>query len=255
MGARGIKLKLNLFFVCAIVVIISLFSAPLASAQDVYDDPLSSKVIDLGGARYHDAETGETLTSIYEITDDGLKEVSYEEFSAAREKQKKLDKEIASMKTNSIQKSSHDSIINPMAVWSMYYESYNTDPYTGIPYAVSNPLGCPSNNTISCTISHTFSTSQSESFSANVTADISNKIKSGAGFTWTSSASLTTTYNVTVKPGAKGTIMFQPHFKYTYGELKWYNNGYHFSSEWVSGKSPKKLHTGELAGYVYGVVQ
>lgn len=242
------------FLTLALVTMVSFSGMGTSSVKANGID--SSSNIDLSSARYYDEETGQTLTNIYETTENGLREISFEEFKKVRAESKKIETMEQNIKNKSTFKepnlSSED--ISIRQIWRMYIESYHTDPYTGTSYAVSNQLTCPSNNTISCAIAHSFTTSQSDSFSANVSADMKANIKAGVSYTWNSTASTSTTYTITIKPGAKGTVMFQPYFIYTYGELKWYNDATYFGSDWVSGKSPKKLQTGELAGLVYGVV-
>lgn len=240
------RIKFSILSVLAMVLLISISGTSFAQGENLAS---KSEAINLGEARYFDAETGQTLTAIYEVTDDGFKEISSEEFKAQRAEQQKLAKKVSELENAKL-----TSEITPFVLFNFYFPSYTTDPYMGNPYPVTNEMQCPSSNTVPCAIARQFSATETESFSANVTSDMTDSIKATAGFTWTQSASLSSTYTITIKPGSKGVIMFKPYFKYTYGELKWYSNGWYVSSEWVSGKSPKTLNGGELAGLVYGVV-
>jgi hypothetical protein len=104
-----------------------------------------------------------------------------------------------------------------------------------------------------CRISKSVNVTVSASYSVSATAEKS-AIKANAGFTWTNSASDTSTYSFTLSKGDKGYIGFKPYLRKTSGTLKKYSNwdGYLYSKS-AYAYSPKKTSTGEADGYYYFV--
>jgi hypothetical protein len=102
-----------------------------------------------------------------------------------------------------------------------------------------------------CRISKSVNVTVSASYSVSATAEKS-AIKANAGFTWTNSASDTSTYSFTLSKGDKGYIGFKPYLRKTSGTLKKYSNwdGYLYSKS-AYAYSPKKTSTGEADGYYY----
>ena len=89
-----------------------------------------------------------------------------------------------------------------------------------------------------------------ETFSANVTNDLAKSaIKAGAGFTWSKSASVGTSYTVYLLTGQIGYIGFTPYYDKVNGILRKYSNWDGFIGSWTaSGYSVKKTYDGEADG-------
>ncbi|QGQ45444.1 hypothetical protein [Metabacillus sediminilitoris] len=102
-----------------------------------------------------------------------------------------------------------------------YYEYWKYYPatiskVTGSTRKVTADIGC---TTTSCSISKAVSVTISASYSVSASSERS-AIKANAGFTWTSSASDTSTYSFTLSKGDTGYIGFKPYLKKTSGTLK-----------------------------------
>lgn len=207
---------------------------------------------------YYDEVTGETITDLYSITDSGLKKISFEEFKDQRDKSRedigniaKLEEALLFENANASMNAQKKSITPAAALIEYYYtENIGSQVYMAS-YALTNPLSCAAGAT-SCSSSYSVSKTETESFqvSANTEA-IKNAIKLGASFTWSTSATMQTTYTLTVPGGKSGEIRFQPLFNKTTGYLRGYINGQLVGTEVVTGYSPVKLATGMLAGSVY----
>jgi len=69
-------------FVLTLVVSIGVGEASV-SAKDNQEQPLGksrNQIVLNADKRYYDAETGQTISNIYQITEDGYKEITFEEF-------------------------------------------------------------------------------------------------------------------------------------------------------------------------------
>lgn len=138
--------------------------------------------------------------------------------------------------------------ITPNDNYYEYYRYYESKWYYvwGKKRKVSATIGCTA--TGGCSVSKAVSASASASYSTSISAARS-AITAGAGFSWTYTATDSSTYNFNLKYGEEAYIAFQPIYRRTEGTLKKYSNwdGY-LSSQWAYGYSPKKLSTGELDG-------
>lgn len=257
MNKKGVILKLRLA-----VLLLAMVSLVGSGINPVLAQGGSNKdqALNLGEGRYYDEETGQTLTTIYEVTEDGLKEVSFEEFKRNSNKSKALEEKFNRNKRNNRNNNiSKDSKQNEdeISMFNGYFKEYDelsTATYIASPDAVSNEMGCPTYKTQSCSIQHSYSVSESETFSTNVEVGWESYIKAGAGFSWSSEASTSSSYTITIDPGATGQVMFKPYYDLTMGYFKQYYEGFLVEKDSVEGYSPQELSTGELKGYVYGVV-
>lgn len=196
---------------------------------------------------YYDGETGETITNLYTITEDGLKPITFEEFKEHR-RQGQEEANRAKLEEQLLVNS------QPFQIQTVTQYFYTQDTASQIymaSYPVTNPYYC-NTGAASCTTSVTISTTQTESYSANVVSEaIKDAVKIGASFTWSTAATLTNTYALTITAGQAGEIRFSPKFNKTVGTLKIYNDGWLAGSQTTTGYSPMKLQTGMLAGDVY----
>ncbi|KWU57728.1 hypothetical protein AWW70_21375 [Bacillus mycoides] len=141
--------------------------------------------------------------------------------------------------------------ITPLDYYEYWkYSPSSTSTVTGSTKKVTSEIWCNSN---SCSISKSVGVTVSESYSVSATAE-KNAIKANAGFTWTTSATDTSTYSFTLGFGDSGYIGFKPYLRKTSGSLKKYSNwdGYLFSKS-AYAYSPKKTSSGEADGFYYFV--
>ncbi|WP_335690454.1 hypothetical protein [Cytobacillus firmus] len=136
-----------------------------------------------------------------------------------------------------------------------YYEYYRYTPssttnVTGGTKKVTADIGC---TTSTCRIDKAVSVTVSATYSVSLTAE-KDAIKANAGFSWTSSASDSSTYSFTLSKGDSGYIGFKPYLKKTSGTLKRYSNWDGLlSSKSAYAYSPRKTSSGEADGYYYFV--
>ena len=200
---------------------------------------------------YYDDETGQKITGIYETTENGLRELSFEEFKKIREDSKKAN---GSLSTESKSPTGTENF-KPATEIAHYYVKEYDGTWVEPSYPISNtmfcsgPVGGPN-----CSISNTYSISKSESFSANVTSDWKIKIKAAASFTWNKTATTTTTYTFGIPAGGSGRVYFLPYFDHTHGTMTYYIDGVFAGSTPVDGYSPQKLSNGELHGIIFSEV-
>lgn len=239
------------FLSLAMLLGVSSITTVTASAAEVTTAKSDVANTTLGSSKskeyYYDEETGDIITDLYTVTENGLKKISFEEFKAHR----KLEKEMANASTKQISPISQQNTISALAITNYFYKQSTASQIYGGSYAVSNPLSC-SSGAVNCSANIQWSSTQTATYSANVTSEaIKSAIKIGASFSWANSASVSNTYALTVPPGKTGQIMFRPLFNSTTGMLDIYSNGYKIASQVTSAKSPVKLQTGALAGDVW----
>lgn len=148
-----------------------------------------------------------------------------------------------------------DINISPKAfVWYQYTPA-TSNILTFPTKRVSADINC---NTSSCTVKKDRSVTISQSFTAGVSSGGQKAITANAGFTWSKSASNTSTYSFTVKKGVRGYIGFAAKYRKTTGTLKSYIDSTLLTTEKVEGRSPKTINntaTGELDGVYTFVYQ
>ncbi|NGM84438.1 hypothetical protein G5B47_18670 [Paenibacillus sp. 7124] len=253
---------------CTSALSLVLFFPQQTNAQDVNvgtNDIKSNKLTETLEADqkeyYFDEETGEIITDLFTITDSGIKKLSFEDFKKHRKESQeaatqkaKLDEALllnSALVNSSDNNQKSSSIASTPVLTEYYYTEGSAAQIYMASYPVTNPLTCAAGAT-SCSASISFSKTEGQSFSANATTEaIKSAIKLGASFTWNSSATITTTYTLTVPGGKSGEIRFMPLFNKTTGTLRGYVNGQLVGSETTSGYSPVKLATGMLAGDIY----
>lgn len=99
-------------------------------------------------------------------------------------------------------------------------------------------------------VTKTASATVTQSFSVNVsTSAEKSAIQAGCGFTWTKSASTSSSYTAYLQPGESGYLAFTPYLKKVVGTLGKYSimNGL-ISSKEVTGYSVTTLSSGEADG-------
>lgn len=142
--------------------------------------------------------------------------------------------------------------ITPLDYYEYWrYSPSSTSTVTGSTKKVTSEIWC--NTLPGCGISKSVGVTVSASYSVTATAE-KDAIKANAGFTWTNSASDTSTYSFSLAYGDSGYIGFKPYLRKTTGTLKKYSNwdGYLYSKS-AYAYSPKKTSSGEADGYYYFV--
>ncbi|MDR9852848.1 hypothetical protein RJP21_04415 [Paenibacillus sp. VCA1] len=226
-----------------------------ASANPVSDETSATKNVD-GDQYFQDPITGKTITTVYKTTPDGgLEKVDFEEFVKIRQQDQEIKDKIAKSQDELTPLSRY--IIPTGVLVTIKYTKQLDSEVTGSAYRVTDPYNCPSNAPNPCTSNATYSATESESFSANVAnGDILKQIKLQCSYTWSSSASVSNTYSLSITQGKTGYLMFIPHKIYTQGKQDTYADFSLVKSETVWGYTPKTLTgSGILDGYVYGVIE
>lgn len=103
-------------------------------------------------------------------------------------------------------------------------------------------------NATSCRVDKTINSTYTNSFTVGLTSPEIAAIKANAGFTWSVSATNSSTYSFTISKGQAGYIGFSPYYRKTTGTLYAYYEGLPSGSKTVEGRAPKKLSNGELDG-------
>ncbi|MEI5907073.1 hypothetical protein WAK64_08385 [Bacillus spongiae] len=137
-----------------------------------------------------------------------------------------------------------------------YYEYWKYDPtiqYYNLSTSaikVSADINC---TTPTCAKTYSVSVTVSASYSVTASAEKS-AIKANAGFTWTTSASNSSSYRFDIVKGDRGYIAFSPKMNKTVGYLERWSNwdGYLYQKR-AEAYSPVKLPTGEADGEYYFV--
>ncbi|WP_282173662.1 hypothetical protein [Cytobacillus firmus] len=195
----------------------------------------------------YDESLGKYVTPLKEV-DGQLVPVSKEEYENEIENSEEVDTE--GMFTDDDATSDGD-----VSILRDYYEYYRYTPssttnVTGGTKKVTADIGC---TTSTCRIDKAVSVTVSATYSVSLTAE-KDAIKANAGFSWTSSASDSSTYSFTLSKGNSGYIGFKPYLKKTSGTLKRYSNWDGLlSSKSAHAYSPRKTSSGEADGYYYFV--
>lgn len=141
-------------------------------------------------------------------------------------------------------------IISPMADYYEYYTFTKTNgpyKYIGSKRKVSADFVAPPGGG---SVSKSVSFSVTETYSANVNyANQKSAIQAGAGFSWSKSASVGTTYTVNLRAGESGYLAFSPYYNRVDGTLKQYSNWDGLIGTFsASGFSVMKTYDGEADG-------
>lgn len=198
-----------------------------------------------------DPYSGKYMGDVYKVTNGKLEKVNFQEYLNNQAKSN------ATVKMTEEMKSQNQSInklndISPMEVNYRWYEFERTGQYEFHAgwERVSATIMCPSAS-VSCSIAQQYSLTKSQSWNAGFGIDLTKKIKTNAGFTWTDSATVSSTYTFTIKPGAQGYVAFNPRYNQTVGWAKTYDSIRGLvSKDWVDARSPYKLNNGQLDGWV-----
>jgi len=213
--------------------------------------------------RYFDVETGQTITNIYKVTEGGYQEITFEEFKKIRAESKKISDEAANLARQAEHARSLESTNNSVSsaaatdIISLYTETNRSPNWLGSPEPISNPQHCDK-DLLSCPLSVSYSRTKTETFTAGIDLTLKSKIKAAVGGSWSTSASITSTYSFIMKPGQTAQAMFAPYYTFTSGTGKTTVISGTVSQVifdgYVQGMSPNKLSTGELSGLVYANV-
>lgn len=211
------------FTLMVLALLLSLCTASFAFAADKKDD--SAKII-----------------KVYRITEDGLQEVSIEEY---------LNFKSETAKNFNGKVTSSDSEIEPKDVYTYYkYDESGSREVrrTDLRKRVSSYAENYTSGTVTKAIS--YATSQGYSLSTNLNSGELTALKSGVSFTWNSSASVSETDTMPISPYHRGWWEHDPLMYKSWGYVKKYNTlGDLLSSKYVTSYSPKKLN-GHLDGYL-----
>ncbi|NDI37129.1 hypothetical protein [Chengkuizengella sediminis] len=151
--------------------------------------------------------------------------------------------------------------IAPTTFKGYSYEETASYPYYGPAERASNPHQCisPDVDDVYCTTSISYSLTKSETYSANVDITWKKYVKTGASFSWNTSASVSSTYSVRHPENTQAWIEFKPRYNVTIGKLVTTTYTEFFEvlyeeREDADGYSPSKLSNGQLQGIVKSYV-
>ncbi|WP_338553572.1 hypothetical protein [Paenibacillus sp. KS-LC4] len=248
----------KLFHSFSLLILVSLFVLSI----NAYANANEQKIIPQAEQTYYDVETGETITNIYAITEDGYKEISFETFKQIREEGKLNSNELETQRVANESpllkdKTLKEPYISTFALISNYVQTSYSDNWYNETNKVTNNFSCPANGA-GCSVMANYSLTKTEQFTAGMDSTYKSIIKGAVSFSWISSASVSSSYRLDLKPGQTGYINFMPAYRYTSGKLTVYSS-IPWSTEKIYegpafGASPRKLSTGELEGIVWGVV-
>ena len=135
--------------------------------------------------------------------------------------------------------------------WYTYTENTNYNVTGSTTYKVSAELDCT--NLTRCDITKLNAATISATYSVGLVAE-KDAIKANAGFSWTESATSSTSYRFQLVKGEKGYVGFTPYLRLSNGALHKYSNWDGLiSSRAVYAYSPKTTSTGEADG-IYKLV-
>ncbi|KMK77936.1 hypothetical protein [Alkalihalobacillus pseudalcaliphilus] len=190
----------------------------------------------------YDKETGEYLAHPYELTENGLKSISLEEYLLELNESAQLEKlfnEVAEY---------DDNLITPFSVINTYRQT-GTGEKIGAAVQVSNPMSCPT-DARSCRVSATQSVSHKEKFSVSVSTSIKNIIRTRATFTWNKSLenNVGAQYGVDLNPGQRAYMTFRPRYNFTQGYVESYYGNTKINEYFIVADSPQLLSNGIAKG-------
>lgn len=175
------------------------------------------------------------ITKVYRVTSDGLKEISIEEYLNFK-----------SDINDSLQKNSINNRdgIEPQGItddWYRYDESsYSTVRRSDLNRRVSVPMYNDTSNNTTSSIS--YSTSQGHTININLSGLKMNAVRGGTFYTYNNSASINSSYTLTVSPNHYGWFEFEPTMYKSTGYLKTFGwKGDLKSSEFIETYYPKKV--------------
>lgn len=221
------------------LLVVSLF----VSLNVLASDEGSPEVIFDSSQGFEDPVTGEWIQPFDVLPDGSIELVSEEEYLADLEEM--VVEEVDEEDLGKFQPVLDD-------VQPMYYEYWRfvrsgTRTQVNAPRIKASPdIRC---TTLTCSASITVGASTSNSFSTSVTAE-RNAIKAGAGYSWTTSASSSTTFSYNLKRGDEGYIGFTPYHWRVAGTLELRGSQgtglIRTKSAW--GRYPKTLSNGQADG-------
>lgn len=150
----------------------------------------------------------------------------------------------------------NDSQLIDIAPLRDYYEYYKfvRTAHSVVDGPVQKVTANISCTTPKCSVRESVSATVSASYSVGLTAE-KNAIKANAGFTWTNSATRSTTFSFEgLKTGEKGYVAFKPYLNRVWGKLSRYSNWDGLlDTKNASADAPKLLSNGAADGEFYFV--
>lgn len=219
--------KLQIVFLIAIFMI-SITSVSLAENGTSTDDSFYE---------------GEKIEVIYKVTEDGLVKVSQEEFDTILKEMAAYNytTESKNFKSNSTSES-----IEPLDVitgdWWRYDESYNT---LTTRYDLQSRVSNVSYNDTQNIQAKTLSYSHSQGYTLSVSLDLNefSALKSGVGFTWNNSKSVSSSDTIHLSLGEYGWFEWAPIMNKSVGYVKRFNwLGQLKESKYVIAHSPNEIN-------------
>jgi len=208
---------------------------------------------------YYDEESGQTITSIYRLTENGAKEISFDEFKKIKKDAELKEKLNKDMNSNL----NHQSLAAPsfsLQTISEYVQTNFSESWYDTPKVVTTPFACPSNHpNPGCPESFSYALTAGESYTFGIDYTMMSKIKIAANRQWNTSATVSATYGMVIPPGKTGYLKFMSENVYSSGTGKTFAlqpSGLYKTifDGYVYGYAPKKLSSGQLAGIIYGVI-
>lgn len=205
---------------------------PTASPTIFYDEEIEE---------YYDVEEGGYI-EVFEVKGgEVVGPVNMEEYVERRASEAHIENEENAETINlntPILKGGEVGILSP-SVWYRYAESsnYTTLQYGGRASIIQKNPG-PGSDEFYLGFSYTKTQSYNMTLSTNERA----AINAGAGFTWSTSASIESGHTMTLLPGYQGYWRFDPRVRVTVGTLRQYTHGFVTSTKSVRGYSPVKLN-------------
>lgn len=207
---------------------------------------------------YYDELTGDTITGMFRVTENGLQEISFEEFKALRAASMEAEKEEMSNQVALNSTIDPQSTIAPRNQLRLEYDELSNTRYSGLSYKVVPTKTCPSNAPQICENHVNWTASETEQWSANLDTEFLRSIvRANAGFTWSKTASISDTYVLYIPKGGWGEVWFTPYYNKSAGYLKTYGGPFLdqlIGNDYVEGKSPAKLQNGLLDGLIWAKV-
>ncbi|WP_033163919.1 hypothetical protein [Clostridium sp. KNHs205] len=204
---------------CAVVLILSTGSSAYAATNS---NELWTIQKDGDNKTYlQNSKTGEKIVEAVRFDEAGnIISVDLVEYASMLNNHQQLNQSASISKDNQFTDTPSQSLLNvsnlPVTVRE-YIQNSAFVTTGGVEKCTADVVG-PAN----ISYGNSIGTSESFNYGANLTGEIKKVIKAGATFSWVTSSSSNTSFNLTfqVPAGKTGYVMFQPYLNYTYGNVR-----------------------------------
>ncbi|RHW41712.1 hypothetical protein D1B31_08355 [Neobacillus notoginsengisoli] len=257
---------------CTALLIGTLFSPLTTSAKEkekkvkevVSNGEVTLEVTEDG--QVIDVSDGAQIVSVHSYLEDGtVKEITVGEYvekikkqgnerklkeaevKKAKERDSSSSKRVP-IKVTSTGEITPDCIACVGGVSTKYTESSYSNLTGSAQKATNYSYNCTLDNS---TKSLSYSATKSHGFNVSLTSPEFSAFKAGVSYTFTSSATVSGTDTITIRPKYRGWFDFYPYLRKSSGYVRHYLGGSVTSSKWVVGTYPK-LSSGKLSGDLVG---